>query len=52
MKKANQINEIRCKLETLQRLEQYYRPQDEFTGHNISKRRARLLKTYIALKRN
>ena len=50
--KTKQINEVRSQLETLRRLEQFYRPQDEFTGHNVSKRRARLLKTFWALKRS
>lgn len=49
--KTKQIDVVRAQLETLHRLEQFYRPQDEFTGHNISKRRARLLKTYHALRR-
>lgn len=45
------INTVRAQLEMLARLERFYRPQDEFTGHNVSKRRARLLRAYHALKR-
>lgn len=36
-------------LEALRWCEQAYRPQDAFSGHNTSKRRARLLRTYWAL---